>query len=182
MNSIMNTIKSNGNDIIVDNNFLFVAFQNRLLSRIVHIFEKHKIPVNKNIIKKKMEEDLINHLTDVNEETIEKYIELLSKYESIIINYVSKNTNTQTIKKATMSFIQQISRKNKSNLTPQIATNFIENTKSMIFVYDCIELNHEVIDRIIIDVKEIVEEFNRNNYNFVIESINTIIKNIIKNM
>ncbi len=182
MNSVIKTIKENGNDIIVDNNFLFVAFQNRLLTRIVHIFEKHKIPVNKNIIKRKMEEDLINHLTDVNEETIEKYIDLLEKYEKIIMDYVNKSTPTDIIKKSTMSFIDKISSKNKSNLTTDVATNFIENTKSMIFVYDCIDLNREVIERIKIDVKEIVEEFNRNNYNYVIESINLIIKNIIKNM
>ena len=53
---------------------------------------------------------------------------------------------------------------------------------SIIFVYDKYKLKNEVIDRSKSDVKEILGEFNRNNYNFVIESINDIIKNIIRNM
>ena len=40
-------------------------------------------------------------------------------------------------------------------------------------------LNDEVLSRIKNDTNEIILEFNRNNYNFVIESINKIIKNII---
>ena len=37
-------------------------------------------------------------------------------------------------------------------------------------------------NRINDDVYEIINEFNRNNYNYVIESINIVIKNIISNM
>ena len=40
MNSVMKTISKNNKEIIIDNNFLFTAFQNRLSSRIVHIFDK----------------------------------------------------------------------------------------------------------------------------------------------
>ena len=54
--------------------------------------------------------------------------------------------------------------------------------KSIIFVYDNATLNEEVIDRIKTDTSEVILEFNRNNYNFVIESINLIIKNIISNI
>ena len=46
MNSIMLKISDNGKSIIDDNNFLFVAFQNRLVTRLVNIFDKYKIPIN----------------------------------------------------------------------------------------------------------------------------------------
>ena len=48
----MDTINKNSRDIIKDNNFLFEAFTNRLVARLVHIFERYKIPMNKNILKK----------------------------------------------------------------------------------------------------------------------------------
>lgn len=182
MKSIIETIKSNGNNIIVDNNFLFAAFENRLVSRLVHIFEKYKIPMNKDIIKKNIDENLINHLNESNEEIIDNYITLLSKYEKIINEYVSKNTSTDIIKKSTMAFIEKIRDKNKTFITPKVSSNFIEYIKSITYVYDSIELNQEVLERINDDTKEIINEFNRNNYNFVIESINLIIKNIISNM
>lgn len=182
MSSIIDTIRANGNNIIVDNNFLFAAFKNRLSSRLVHIFEKYKISMNKDIISKNLEENLINHLCDSNEEIIDNYISLLSKYETIISEYVSKNTETEIIKKSTMGFIDKISMKNKTFVTPKVAGNFIEYINSIIYVYDNNELNNEIVEKINNDVKEIINEFNRNNYNFVIESINIIIKNIIKNM
>ncbi len=182
MDSVIDKIRENGNNIIVDNNFLFAAFKNRLVSRMVHIFEKYKIPMNKDIINKNLEENLINHLTDSNEEIIDNYINLLNKYEKIINDYVSKNTDSEIIKKSTMGFIDKISLKNKTFVTLKISTNFIEYINSIIYVYDNNNLNQEITERIHNDVKEIINEFNRNNYNFVIESINLIIKNIIKNM
>ncbi len=182
MNSVIETIKENGNNIIVDNNFLFAAFKNRLVSRLVHIFEKYKIPMNKDIISKNLDENLINYLSDSNEEIIDNYINLLTKYEKIIWEYVSKNTNTEIIKKSTMGFIDKIKTKNKTFVTPKVSNNFIEYINSIIYVYDSNDLNREVIERINDDVKEIINEFNRNNYNFIIESVNTIIKNIIKNI
>ena len=182
MSSIIDTIRANGNNIIVDNNFFFSSFKNRLSSRLVHIFEKYKISMNKDIISKNLEENLINHLCDSNEEIIDNYISLLSKYETIISEYVSKNTETEIIKKSTMGFIDKISMKNKTFVTPKVAGNFIEYINSIIYVYDNNELNNEIVEKINNDVKEIINEFNRNNYNFVIESINIIIKNIIKNM
>ena len=182
MSSVIDTIRANGNNIIVDNNFLFAAFKNRLSSRLVHTFEKYKISMNKDIISKNLEENLINHLCDSNEEIIDNYISLLSKYETIISEYVSKNTETEIIKKSTMGFIDKISMKNKTFVTPKVAGNFIEYINSIIYVYDNNELNNEIVEKINNDVKEIINEFNRNNYNFVIESINIIIKNIIKNM
>ena len=81
-----------------------------------------------------------------------------------------------------MSFINKVSEKNKTFVTINVANNFIEYINSIIYVYDNKNLNDEVINRINVDIKEILNEFNRNNYNFVIESINEIIKNIIKNM
>lgn len=179
MNSIMNKIEETSKNIIIDNNFLFTAFQNRLIIRLVHIFEKYKIPMNKNIISKNMEENLINVLIDINVETIHRYISLLTKYESLIYNYVSNHTDTVVIKRATMAFIQRISYKNSHSVDYTIVNNFVEYIKSIIFVYDNDELNKEVLNRINTDTKEISDEFNRNNYNFVIESINQIIKNII---
>ena len=58
MKSIIEKLKSNANDVIKDNNFLIVAYQNRLSSRMVKIFEKYTIPFNKNIINKSIEENL----------------------------------------------------------------------------------------------------------------------------
>jgi hypothetical protein len=182
MSSVMTKIRENGNNIIVDNNFLFAAFKNRLVSRMVHIFEKYKIPMNKDIISKNLEENLINHLSDANEEIIDNYINLLTKYETIMNEYVSKNTDTETIKKSTMPFINKISDKNKTFVTSKVSNNFIEYINSIIYVYDNNSLNQEIAQRINKDVVEIINEFNRNNYNFVIESINLIIKNIITNM
>ena len=54
MNSIMSKINKKSKDIIEDNNFLFAAFENRMLTRIVHIFEKRHIPINKEMLKKKL--------------------------------------------------------------------------------------------------------------------------------
>ena len=180
MNSIMSEIDVKAKNIIKDNNFLFAAFENRLIIRLVHIFEKYKIPMNKNIIKKNLEENLINNLNDINAEIIEKYVKLLSNYEKIITEYVSNNTKTDIIKKSTMGFIDKISAKNKTFVMPSISYNFVEYINSIIYVYDNKDLNVEIINRINNDIKEIINEFNRNNYNFVIESINDIIKNIIK--
>ena len=182
MKSAIKIVENNSSNIIRDNNFLFVAFQNRLTARLVHIFEKYKIPMNKNIIHKNLEENLINNLIDLNVEIIQKYTKLLTKYENIVYNYIEKKANTEIIKKSTMSFIEKISEKNNSLVSTKIANNFIEYINSIIYVYDNFNLNKEIIERINKDVKEILNEFNRNNYNFVIESINIIIKNIIKNM
>lgn len=181
-NSIVNKINENAKDIIKDNNFLFAAFENRLVIRLSHIFDKYKLPINKSIIKKNMEENLINNLNDANKEIIERYVKLLSNYEKIIYQYVKSNTKTEIIKKSTMGFIEKISMKNKTFINPSCSANFLESINSMIYVYDNKELNSEITTRITNDVKEILNEFNRNNYNFVIESINNIIKNIIKNM
>lgn len=182
MEYLTNKINKNGEDIINDNDFLLVAFENRLILRLVHIFERYKIPVNKNIIRKNLEENLINALRALNVEIVEKYIKLLNKYEKIISDYVDKKTDTSIIKKSTMVFITQISNKNSKIIPISIVTNFVEYMKSIIFVYDNATLNEEVIDRIKNDTNEVILEFNRNNYNFVIESINLIIKNIISNI
>lgn len=182
MESIIEKLKSNANDVIKDNNFLIVAYQNRLSSRMVKIFEKYNIPFNKNIINKSIEENLINGMFENNEEIIDKYIDLLGKYEKIIHQYVEKKTNTSEIKASTVKFIEKISNKNEQNFPENMSNNFVENIKSMIFVYDNRNLNEEIISRINVDTNEIRIEINRNNYNFVIESINIIIKNIISNM
>ena len=110
----MDKINESAKNIITDNNFLFTAFENRLVMRLVHIFEKHKIPMNKNIIRKNLEENLINHLTESNSEIINKYTKLLSNYESIITSYVESNTKKEIIKESTMSFISRIAEKNKT--------------------------------------------------------------------
>ena len=178
----MQTIRENGNNIIVDNSFLFAAFKNRLVTRLVNIFKKYKIPMNDEIIAKNLDENLINHLNDSNEEVIDNYINLLANYEKIINEYVAKKANSDIIKKATMGFIDKIAYKNKTFVTIKVSNNFIEYINSIIYVYDNNELNQEILDRIHEDINEILDEFNRNNYNFVIESINIIIKNIIKNM
>lgn len=182
MKSIIDKIKNNANDVIKDNNFLIVAYQNRLSSRMINIFEKYSIPFNKNIINKSIDEYLINNMFESNKEIIDKYIELLKKYETIIQQYVENKANTIEIKAATVKFIDKVSKKNSQNFPENISNNFIENIKSMIFVYDNKNLNEEIISRINIDTNEIRSEINRDNYNFVIESINLIIKNIINNM
>lgn len=98
MEYIANKINKYGEDIINDNDFLLVAFENRLILRIVHIFEKYKIPLNKNIIRKNLEENLINALRSLNVEIVEKYIKLLTKYEKIVVDYVDKKIDTSIIK------------------------------------------------------------------------------------
>ena len=182
MNSEIKKIGLKADDIIKDNNFLFAAFENRLLIRLSGIFERHKIPVNKAIIQKNLEENLINHLNDMNSEIIYRYVGMLEKYEKIICKYVETKTQTDIIKKSTMGFVEKLSQKNKENILPSCVNNFKEYMNSIIFVYDNNELNVEVNNRIDTDIVEILNEFNRNNYNFVIESINDIIKNIIRNM
>ena len=96
--------------------------------------------------------------------------------------YVTRKIDTEIIKNATSAFVEKISKKNKKNFTINMCTNFIENIKSLIFVYDNRNLNSEILSRINDDTKEIIEEINKNNFNFVIESINIIIKNIINNV
>ena len=182
MNSIINKIETEADDIIKDNNFLFAAYQNRLCLRLVHIFEKYKIPVNKKIVNKNIEDNMVNSLYEINSDIVYKYVKMLKNYESIIFNYVSKNENTKVIKEATMMFVKRISTRNKSVVSPNLLNNFLEIMNSMVFVYDNYNLNLDVAARIKTDTKEIIEEFNRNNYNFVIVSINNIIKNIINNM
>lgn len=182
MNSIGNKIERDVEDIIKDNNFLFAAYQNRLCLRLIHIFEKYKIPVNQKIINKNIEDNLINSLYDINSEVLYKYVKMLKNYESIIIGYVKKNESTKVIKDSTMMFVKRIASRNKQIVPPSILNNFLESMNSMIFVYDNYNLNLDIIARIKTDTKEIIDEFNRNNYNFVIESINNIIKNIISNI
>ena len=128
---------------------------------------------------KNLEENLINALRSLNVEIVEKYIKLLTKYEKIVVDYVDRKIDTSIIKKSTMSFINQIASKNSKIIPASISANFIEYINSIIFVYDNASLNDEVFNRIKNDTNEIILEFNRNNYNFVIESINKIIKNII---
>ena len=178
----MSEIKSNGNEIIRDNNFLIVAFQNRLSCRMIKIFEKYNISFNKNIINKSIDEYLTNNMIETSEEVIDKYIELLKNYEKIMQDYVTRKIETEVIKKATSAFVEKISNRNKENFTINMSANFIENIKSMIFVYDNRDLNNDILSRINDDTKEIIDEINRNNFNYVIESINMIIKNIIKNV
>ena len=182
MNSVMKTISKNNKEIIIDNNFLFTAFQNRLSSRIVHIFDKYKIPINKNLLNKNLEENLVNVLVDFNVEINKKHVKLLCEYEKIVWSYIDKKADTQTIKKATMSFIDGISKKNNESITMSVSSNFVEYINSIIFVYDNAELNREVLNRVNTDLKDILDEFKKTNYNFVIESINSIIKNIISSM
>ena len=105
MKSIIEKLKSNANDVIKDNNFLIVAYQNRLSSRMVKIFEKYTIPFNKNIINKSIEENLVNGMFENNEEIIDKYINLLEKYEKIIQQFVEKKSNTSEIKASTVKLI-----------------------------------------------------------------------------
>ncbi len=182
MKSAIDTINKNGRNIIKDNSFLFDAFANRLVARLVHIFEKYRIPMNKNILQKNIHENLINNLKDINTDIIEKYINLISKYEKVVQKYVEDHTDKEEIKKATMKFITGISDKNKTLVNKNVSNNFIEYINSIIYVYDNNSLNRDIINRINDDVYEIINEFNRNNYNYVIESINIVIKNIISNM
>lgn len=182
MNSIMFKIIDGGKSIIDDNNFLFVAFQNRLVTRLVNIFDKYKIPMNKKILNKNIEENLINYLMDTNTEIVDKYLELLTNYEKIIWKYIENKTSTDLIKQSTIVFLNKISKKNGSIINTKCSQNFIEYINSVIYVYDNNELNNDVINRINIDVAEIIDEFNKNNYNFVVESINKIIKNVISQL
>lgn len=182
MNSIMFKIDDSGKSIIDDNNFLFVAFQNRLVTRLVNIFDKYKIPMNKKILNKNIEENLINYLMDTNAEIVEKYINLLTNYEKIIWKYIENKTSTDLIKQSTIVFLNKISEKNGSIVNSKCSQNFIEYINSVIYVYDNNELNNDVINRINTDVAEIIDEFNKNNYNFVVESINKIIKNVISQL
>lgn len=182
MKSVMETINKNAKNIIKDNNFLFDAFENRLISRLVHIFEKYKIPMNKNLLKKNIEENLINNYKDINNDVINKYIKLITNYEKIVQKYVSEKIETKIIKQSTMKFINEFSNKNKQSISKTSSNNFIEYINSIIYVYDNHSLNSEIINRINDDVHDIINEFNRNNYNFVIESINIVIKNIISSI
>lgn len=182
MNSLGNKIDFWADDIIKDNNFLFAAYQNRLCIRLMHIFEKYKIPVNQKIINKNIEENLINSLYEINSEVLYKYVKMLKNYESIIISYVNKKESTKVIKDSTMMFVKRISSRNKEIVPKTILNNFLESMNAMVFVYDNYNLNIEIASRIKTDTNEIIDEFNRNNYNFVIETINKIIKNIINNI
>ena len=58
MNSIMSKINKKSKDVIDDNRFLFAAFENRLLTRLVRIFEKRNIPINKDNVDDKCENQL----------------------------------------------------------------------------------------------------------------------------
>ncbi|MGM9877453.1 MAG: hypothetical protein ACI33S_02275 [Bacilli bacterium] len=178
----MSKISLKSKSIIKNNSLLFVAFENRLIARLVHIFEKYKIPINQKILKKNIEENLINTLNSYNEDIIDKYEVLIGKYEKIIIEYVKNHTDTKIIKEATMNFIKKISDKNNSFVNKNISNNFIEYINSIIYVYDNHELNKEIINRINTDINDIIDEFNRNNYNYVIESVNIVIKGIISSM
>ena len=182
MNSVIDTIKKKNKNIIIDNNFLFTAFENRLVSRLVTIFDKYKIPINKNMLIKNIEENLVNVLIDYNVEINNRHMKLLSNYENIVMGYIEKKESTDVIKKATMSFIDGFSKKNNESVGENVSVNFIEFINSIIFVYDNSSLNNEVLTRIKKDISDILLEFKKNNYNFVIESISEIIKNIISSM
>lgn len=182
MKSIIKEVNEKSDDIIRENNFLVIGFQKRLSTRIMHIFKKYKIVVNNNIVSKKLEENLSNNMIDINFEVISKYRYMLRKYEEIVQEHVKNKLSTDEIKKSTILFVSKINEKNKLMLNGTIATNFIENMNSIILVYDNAKLNEEVLKRINIDTNEIINEINTNNYNYVIESINMIIKNIISSL
>lgn len=182
MESVIKIVNENSDKVIKENNFLAIGFQNRLVTRLMNIFQKNKIVVNNKIISKKIEENLTNNMIDINFEVISKYRYMLRKYEEIIQEKVKTKCDVETIKKATMSFIGKISQKNNEMLNTKIANNLIEDMNSTILVYDNQKLYTEVIKRINIDTNEIITEINKNNYNYVIQSINIIIKNIINNM
>ena len=180
MKSVIKEVNENSDKVIKENNFLTIGFQNRLSTRIMHIFQKYKIVVSSTIISRKLEENLVNNMIDINFEIINKYRYMLKKYEEIIQEYVNNKCSTDVIKKSTLSFVNKINEKNKSMLNIKIASNFIESIKSIMLVYDNAKLNEEILKRINIDTGEIINEINKNNYNYVIESINLIIKNIIQ--
>ena len=182
MENLGNKINDYADDVIKDNNFLFESFQGRLSLRIMHIFEKYKIPVNQKIILKNIEENFVNSLYDLNSEIIYKYLNMLKTYEKIIVDYVEKKENVDVIKKSTMSFINRISKKNADLVPQNLVNNLLESMNNMVYVYDNYNLNIEVAKRIKTDCYEILDEFCKNNYNFVIETINKIIKNIISNL
>lgn len=178
----MNKINLKSKETIKNNSLLFSAFKNRLITRLVNIFDKYKIPINKNMLIKNIDENLVNTLNGYNEDIIDKYELLICNYKKIITSYVKESTNTKIIKDSTMRFINKIKSKNPSLINKNISNNFIEYINSIIYVYDNYELNTEIINRINKDVNDIIEEINRNNYNYVIESINIVIKEIIDNM
>lgn len=181
MESVIKIVNENSDKVIKENNFLTIGFQNRLSTRLMHIFQKYRIVVNNKIMSKKIEENLTNNMIDINFEIISKYRYMLRKYEEIIQEQISNKCDVKTIKNATISFINKISQKNDEMLNIKVVNNLIEDMTSTILVYDNQKLYNEVIKRINIDANEIISEINRNNYNYVIQSINMIIKNIINN-
>ena len=72
--------------------------------------------------------------------------------------------------------------KNNEMLNISVINNLIDDINSMVLLYDNNKLNEDVQKRIKIDTNDIISEINKNNYNYVIESINMIIKNIIDNV
>lgn len=182
MKSIIKEVNEKSDDVIKENNLLINAFQSRVSTRLVHIFEKHKITVNNKVITKKIEENLVNNLIDINFEIISKYRYMLKKYEEIIQDSVSKKCEISEIKMSTISFIKKIAAKNNEMLNISVINNLIDDINSMVLLYDSNKLNEDVQKRIKIDTNDIISEINKNNYNYVIESINMIIKNIIDNV
>ena len=83
---------------------------------------------------------------------------------------------------STISFIKKIAEKNNEMLNISVINNLIDDINSMVLLYDSSKLNEDVQKRIKIDTSDIISEINKNNYNYVIESINMIIKNIIDNV
>ncbi len=176
---IKDILSDNLKKITEDNNFLFISFENRLLLRITHIFEKQHISFNSNIIKKYLDEYLINNLISSNSDILLKYNDILLKYNQIIVSYIQNKTDVNIIKKATLQFIDKLSNCNKENHYIELTNNFMEYIMSVIYVYDNASLISDIRSRISLDTKEIITECNKNNYNYFISSLNDIIKKLI---
>lgn len=175
-------IDNNTKELIKDNKLLINAFKIRLIKRLLMIFNKYKIPFNKEILENTITEYLIVSFKDATIEVAKSYKKVLYKYFDIINEYYNTHSNSKSkIKEVTKLFIDKIYSEKNPILNETISYNFVSALKSKILVYDIYELNKELESRIKDDTNEIIHEVIKNNNTYLIKSMKEILEYVILN-
>lgn len=163
-------------ELIKNNKILINAFKIRLIKRILRIFESHNISFNKELLEKLINDYCINKFREANTELSRCYKKMLFRYLSIVSHYIQNNPEDKNeIKSITSIFIKKLYSKDNPLLNDKICIDFLEVLKSKTFVYDNISLNKEIEIRIKEDGKDLIDEINKNNNQFLANGIRDIL-------
>lgn len=177
---LTNYIDDNCKELIKNNKLLINGYKIRLVKRLLIIFNKYKIPFNKDLLESIMTDYLINTFRNSNVEVCNSYKKVLYKYFDIVNEYYNSYSDSKDkIKNATSLFIRKIFSNNPI-LNEKISQEFISSLKLKILVYDNYYLNVDLESRIVEDTNEVIKEIIHNNKEYLIQSIKEILLYLIE--